>query len=126
MTDKSDTPAKRSRGELENAVMRALWRAGAPSSAKEVQATFEADATPAITTVLTILDRLHKKGSVVKAPAAGGGFVFSAAQSESESAASTMVSALVASSDRSAALLRFAGQLDPRDVEALRAALESD
>lgn len=126
MTEKPAVPAKRSRGELENEVMRALWQAGVPTSAKGVQATFDAETTPAITTVLTILDRLHKKGSVVKAPVPGGGFVFSAVQSESDSAASTMVSALVASSDRSAALLRFAGQLDPRDVEALRAALSKD
>lgn len=118
---------RRPRGELEAAVLRVLWEAGGPCTAREVQHRFiDADRMPAFTTVLTVLERLRAKGRVVRTEANGGGSLFAAAESESLSAANAMLSALVGSSDRSAALLRFAGELDPRDVEVLRAALDSE
>ncbi|MFZ4894382.1 BlaI/MecI/CopY family transcriptional regulator [Plantibacter sp. Mn2098] len=118
---------RRPRGELESLVLKALWSSSTPLSARDLQGTFDdPEATPALTTLLTVLDRLVKKGNVIKEPAAGAGFVFSAAESESSYAADSMVTALLSSSDRSAALLRFAGQLGDQDVEALRKALGPD
>lgn len=118
---------RRPRGELETAVLRILWDSPTPLAAKDIRDAFtDQDPVPALTTLLTVLDRLAKKGTVVKEPATGAGYVFSAASSESTFAATAMVSALLSSSDRSAALLRFAGQLDASDLQALRRAVGTD
>lgn len=124
MTARGAGQTRRSRGELESRVMHILWDAGQALSAREILDRFpDVEAVPALTTTLTVLDRLGKKGTVLKSPARAGGFVFAAAVSEPESTAETMVSALLSSHDRSAALLSFAGELDERDVELLRRAL---
>lgn len=118
--------ARRDRGELETAVLKRLWASGRPLSARDLQGSFQAtdpEAVPALTTILTVLDRLVKKGSVVKSPAATAGFVFAAAYSEESFTADAMVESLLGSSDRAAVLLRFAGELDAADVSALRRAL---
>lgn len=48
-------------GELEQVVMDAVW-GYAPSTVREVADRMRADADRAYTTVMTTLDRLHKKG----------------------------------------------------------------
>lgn len=117
---------RRTRGELESAVLRALWDAPAPLSAREILGRFgESEGVPALTTVLTVLDRLRAKGRVSKTASPGGGVLFEATESESRYAADAMLAALVGTADRSAALLRFAGDLDERDVAVLRRALAS-
>ena len=81
---------------------------------------------PAITTVLTVLERLRVKGRVQRSepqPPRSGALRFTAAVSESEHVVRTMVGSLMSSTDRPAALLQFAGALDGEDREALRQAL---
>lgn len=115
---------RRNRGELETTVLRVLWKANGPLTAREVMTSFEdPEDAPALTTMLTVLDRLSKKGTVTKAANGVGGVVFEAAGPESSYTADAMVSALTASSDRGAALMRFAGELDDRDIDLLRRAL---
>lgn len=127
MTESGASGMRRSRGELESRVMRILWSTARPLSAREVLDQFPQDeAVPALTTMLTVLDRLGKKGTVLKSAARAGGSLFAAAVSESESTAEAMVSALVSSNDRSAALLSFAGELDERDIEVLRRGLRPE
>lgn len=109
-------------GELERSVMSVLWRTG-PLSASEVRRTLPEPA-PAITTVLTVLDRLRAKGLVTRDDE-GSSLVFSAAVSESDHTASAMLAALESSDDRGAALVRFAGDLTASEVAMLRAALDS-
>ena len=113
----------RARGELEADVMRILWDSDAPLNAKEIQDVFPGK-TPAYTTILTTLERLRAKGDVVRVGAALRGVQFAAARTESEHTGQAMLDRLADSSDRSAALLKFAGSLDRRDVELLRRALE--
>lgn len=112
----------RDRGQLEADVMRQLWAAGGPRTAKDIQAGFGNDA-PAITTVLTVLDRLRRKGLVNRSDARTN-ITFSAAQSESDRAVESMLQSLQETGDRKAVLLRFAGDLDTTDAEVLRRALE--
>ena len=112
----------RARGELEGSIMRILWDAVAPLSAKEIQGAVEGR-TPAYTTVMTSLDRLQKKGRVVRSGDSPRKVRFEASRSEQEHASETMISALGGASDRAATLLRFAGNLDAQDVEVLRAAI---
>jgi predicted transcriptional regulator len=118
--------ATRAKGELRTAVLRILWSADRPLTAKEIRAAFGPDETmPAITTLLTVLDRLGGSGLVDRAPSHVGESVFSASAPESEYAADAMLSALMNADDTSAALLRFAGELDDSHLELLRAALNS-
>jgi predicted transcriptional regulator len=112
----------RDRGQLEADVMRQLWAAEEPRTAKQIQAGFGPDA-PAITTVLTVLDRLRRKGLVERSDARTN-ITFRAAQSESDRVVEAMLQSLQATGDRQAVLLRFAGDLDTSDAEVLRRALE--
>jgi len=112
----------RDRGQLEADVMRQLWAADGPLTAREIQAGF-GDEAPAVTTVLTVLDRLRRKGLVRRSDARTN-ITFTAAQSESDHAVETMLQSLQATGDRQAVLLRFAGDLDSADAELLRRALD--
>ncbi|WP_210414746.1 BlaI/MecI/CopY family transcriptional regulator [Microlunatus elymi] len=112
----------RDRGQLEADVMRLLWDADAPRTAKELQAGFEGSA-PAVTTVLTVLDRLRRKGLVTRSDAKTN-ITFTATRSESDHAVENMLQSLETTGDRQAVLLRFAGDLDRADAELLRRALE--
>lgn len=112
----------RLRGELEADIMSILWAAESPLTAKEIQSRFTAN-TPAITTLITVLDRMRLKGNVHRDATAGRSHVFTAAQSQLETVAATMETALSSSGDRVAALLHFAGSLTEEDREFLRQAI---
>lgn len=58
-------------GELENAVMNFLWAQGKPLRVRDVHEALAADRELAYTTVLTVLDRLWKKGEVTRSQADG-------------------------------------------------------
>jgi predicted transcriptional regulator len=113
----------RSRGELEADIMNVLWNASGPLTARGVQDAFSVK-VPAITTVITVLDRMRAKGSVVRAASGGRSFVFSAARSRVREITETMSTALHGADDRTAALLLFAGALSEEDRQFLRAAIE--
>lgn len=53
-----------SRGELEQRVMELLWASDAPKSVGQVHAELCTERELAYTTVMTVLDRLAKKGMV--------------------------------------------------------------
>lgn len=115
----------RPRGQLEQAVLDALWAAdGDGLSARQVLDTFP-EPRPALTTVLTVLDRLGRKGTVQRQQHADAPLTFRAVHSRTDHAASLMSSALAASTDREAALLQFTGSLASDDLDALRRAVES-
>ncbi|TFC57496.1 transcriptional regulator [Cryobacterium sp. TMB1-7] len=104
--------------------MRVLWNSSVPLSARTICDSFPTEGpTPALTTILTVLDRLSTKGVVTKSPLGASGAVFAATHSEPTFVADAMESALHSSSDRSAALLRFAGSLGSQDADLLRRAL---
>lgn len=115
----------RERGELEAEVMRILWDAATPMSAREIQAMFTGH-TPAYTTVMTALERLQKKGDVVRSGDSPRKIRFHATRSGDEHIGRSMMTALDAADDRQAALLRFAGNLEPEDIELLRRAIAPD
>lgn len=95
----------------------------AAMSAKEIQEAMTGRA-PAITTVLTALDRLCRKGEVQRLGESARKMRFRAAFSGEEHASMTMLSALDDAGDRQAALLKFAGNLSPDDVALLRRAID--
>ncbi|GED98577.1 BlaI/MecI/CopY family transcriptional regulator [Gordonia crocea] len=113
----------RARGELEASVLRIMWNAGDPVTAKEIRSRFSKP-VPAHTTLLTALDRLEAKGTVVRVGTALRGIRFAPTMSESEYVGRRMSANLDDSADRRAALLRFAGSLTGDDVAYLREALD--
>jgi predicted transcriptional regulator len=113
-------------GELEAAVMQHLWRAGEGRTVRQVHAALEHPREPlrelAYTTVMTVMERLYRKGLLVREPQ-GKAYLYSAAASQADYTAQVMAQALSDASDRTAALVHFAGQLSGPERSALRQAL---
>ncbi|KQO62864.1 BlaI/MecI/CopY family transcriptional regulator [Curtobacterium sp. Leaf261] len=116
----------RPRGQLEQAVLDALWAPDAHDglTARAILESFP-EPRPALTTVLTVLDRLGRKGTVTRHEHADAALTFRAAHSRADHTASLMNSALAASTDREAALLQFTGSLASDDLDALRRAIDA-
>ena len=114
----------RSFGHLERDVMRVIWRADQPVTGHDIAAQIPSGRDIAYTTLITVVDRLRDKGLLTRFRD-GRSFRYQAAVTEEEYAADLMAQALNSSDDRSKALLHFAGQLDPDEAAALRAALAS-
>lgn len=121
MTDAKDE--RRPAGELEAAVMAALWAAGVPLSAGRVQT--ELGSGLARTTVTTILTRLHEKG-VVSRERQGRGYAYVPVQDAPGLTARRMHTELDRDTDRETVLARFVAQLNPGDEQLLRRLLEGD
>jgi len=121
MTDAKDE--RRPAGELEAAVMAALWAADAALTPGQVQAELASDL--ARTTVTTILSRLYDKG-VVDRRQQGRGFGYYPVQDAHGLTARRMHTELDRDSDRETVLARFVAQLNPDDEQLLRQLLEAD
>jgi len=109
---RSDEPSRRAFGELEQQVLSVLWAAETPLVPREVQEKL-AD-PPAYTTVMTILDRLQRKGSATRT-ARGRAFAYEAVVSESTVAAEHARALLANGHDRSAVLQGFVDVLSDDD-----------
>lgn len=107
-------------GELERSVMEALWDADASLSAYDVQSRLEADGrTLAITTLLTVLSRLEKKG-FVSSDRSARPHRYTPVSSRAEHVAELMHTVLGDASDRTAVLERFVGGVSAEDAAILR------
>jgi predicted transcriptional regulator len=108
-------------GDLERKVMDVLWdTAEAPLTGRDV-----ADQLPdrAYTTVLTILDRLRRKGMVART-SAGRAHLFAASDTRETYMAELMIDAMDGSGDREAVLVRFAEAVSSDEAHVLRRALD--
>ena len=113
-------------GDLERDVMTRLWDAGTPLTVRQVHERLAPERDLAYTTVMTVLDRLAKKG-VVRQERADRAYRYAPAQTREEMTAALMLEALGAAPDgaaRDAALVHFVGRVGPEGAAALRAALE--
>ncbi|GIE95054.1 transcriptional regulator BlaI [Paractinoplanes rishiriensis] len=108
-------------GDLEREVMTQLWDATGPLTVRQVHERLSRDRDLAYTTVMTVLDRLAKKG-VVTQQRADRAYRYAPAQTREEMTAAVMLDALSATPDQDAALAYFVGQLPP---DALAAAIEA-
>ncbi|MGW2230015.1 BlaI/MecI/CopY family transcriptional regulator [Streptomyces formicae] len=117
----SEKDDRRPAGELEAAVMAALWAADAALTPAEVQA--ELASGLARTTVTTILSRLYEKGTLER-QRRGRGYAYRPIQDAHGLTALRMHGELDRDSDRETVLARFVAQLDPDDEQVLRRLLE--
>lgn len=114
-------------GHLERAVMQALWDADAPLSAYDVLPLVAGTGTGkrlAVTTVLTVLSRLEKKG-FVRADRSARPHRYTATASRADHVAELIHEALGESADRRAVLERFVGGVSATDAAVLRDLLAS-
>ena len=100
-----------------------MWAWQRPASVREVLDDLAVDRKLAYTTVMTVMDNLHRKGVLTRTQD-GRAYIYSAARSRAEHTADLIASVLASSDDRTAPLLRFAEQMDPDELARLRASLE--
>jgi predicted transcriptional regulator len=110
-------------GDLERAVMDALWQTHDALTVRQVSACL-ADRALAHTTVMTVLDRLAKKG-FAKRERDGRAWRYRPAASREVYITELMLSALDQTGDRSAALASFARSVSEKEAEVLRQALDA-
>ncbi|CAM5278919.1 MULTISPECIES: BlaI/MecI/CopY family transcriptional regulator [Streptomyces] len=112
---------RRPGGELEAAVLAALWAADTPLTPAQVQAAL--DSGLARTTVTTILSRLYEKGTLHR-ERQGRGYAYRPVQDPHGLTALRMHGELDRDSDRKTVLARFVAHLSPDDEQVLRRLLE--
>jgi predicted transcriptional regulator len=109
-------------GELERTALEQLWDADGPLAAADLRDALAAAAERrdlALTTVLTVLSRLEKKG-FVRRDRAVRPHAYAPVKSRDDYVAELMHDALGAAPDRAAALARFVGQASPDETAALK------
>jgi predicted transcriptional regulator len=119
-TGRVNRAERRRFGELENAVLAALWAAPDPLVPAEVQAAVGDDL--AYTTVMTILVRLHDKGIIERAKL-GRAYAYRPVVAEADVVAEQVRRLLDQGQDRAAVLQGLVEGLAPGDEAVLRALL---
>lgn len=110
-------------GELERAIMDVLWEDPEPLTVRQVSGRLT-DRDLAHTTVMTVLDRLAKKG-FARRERDGRAWRYRAAESREAYVTELMLNALDQTGDRQAALARFVRSVSGAEARALRRALEA-
>ena len=93
-------------GELEALVMDVLWRSTEPVRVRDVIDGLDDDREPAYTTVMTVMDNLHRKGWVHR-QRNGRAYWYEATRSREEAAADGLRALLESTGDPTGVLLHF-------------------
>ncbi|MET8625636.1 BlaI/MecI/CopY family transcriptional regulator [Kitasatospora sp. NPDC004669] len=109
-------------GELENAIMTRVWRWNRPVTVREVLLDLQSEREIAYTTVMTVLDKLHRKGWL-RRERVGRAYRYEPVSSREAYTAALMNDAWATSDNPAAALVHFFGLMSPEQREALRDAL---
>jgi predicted transcriptional regulator len=110
-------------GDLERAIMDVLWESPESLTVRQVSGRLT-ERDLAHTTVMTVLDRLSKKG-FARRQRDGRAWRYRAAESREAYVTELMLSALDQTGDRQAALARFVRSVPPVEAHALLVALEA-
>jgi predicted transcriptional regulator len=110
-------------GELEAVIMDRLWQRGRPALVREVLDDLRKDRPLAYTTVMTVMENLHRKGWL-RRHRDGRAWRYEPAGSSSGYTAALMSDALATSTDRRTALAHFVLQMSPHDAVLLQQALD--
>jgi predicted transcriptional regulator len=111
-------------GQLEAVVMDRLWSWDRPVAVREVLQDLQRDRPIAYTTVMTVMDNLHRKGFLSR-EMDGRAYRYRPAQSREQHSAALMGQVLAGSNDRAATLMHFLEQMPPDEVAGLREALRA-
>jgi predicted transcriptional regulator len=110
-------------GELEAVIMDRLWEWGRPALVREVVDDLSRDRSIAYTTVMTVMENLHRKGWL-RRQRDGRAWRYEPTGSRSGYTAALMSEALATNPDRRTALAHFVLQMSPHDAALLREALD--
>ena len=110
-------------GELEAVIMERLWEWGRPALVRELVDDLREDRPIAYTTVMTVMENLHRKGWL-RRQRDGRAWRYEPAGSSSGYTAALMGNALATSTDRRTALAHFVLQMSPHDAALLQQALD--
>src|SRR5260370_42433158 len=109
-------------GDLEAVIMDLMWRRNQPATVREVFEALAAGRQTAYTTVMTVMDNLHRKGFLAR-EMSGRAWNYQPTASREEYTASLMRHALDEAGDQRAALAHFVAAMSKDESRALRAVL---
>jgi predicted transcriptional regulator len=109
-------------GELEEQVMLRLWAANGPLAVRDVRELLLPERDLAYTTVMTVLDKLHKKG-VLRRDLDGRAYRYEPALSREAHTAALMRDDWLSGGARAGALVHFVEGMSPEQTDTLRDAL---
>jgi len=110
-------------GQLETAIMERLWSWQRPVAVREVLEDLQRTRSIAYTTVMTVMDNLHRKGLLTREMDRRA-YRYQPAQSREEHNAALMGQVLAGSANRAATLMHFLEQMPPDEVARVRKVLE--
>jgi predicted transcriptional regulator len=109
-------------GDLEAVVMEHIWSSDEPLTVREVLNRIDRKPRLAYTTVLTVMDNLHRKGFLDRSKD-GRAFRYRPIKDRAEHTAGLMHELLNDGGDTSITLLRFLDHMSPVEVARLKKAL---
>ncbi|MER6950298.1 BlaI/MecI/CopY family transcriptional regulator [Nonomuraea sp. NPDC000554] len=112
----------RTLGDLESAIMDRMWSYHQPASVRDVLEDLRKERQIAYTTVMTVMDKLYKKGLLKRQPA-GKAYVYESVGSRESYTAQLMRETLASGGNQAATLVHFLERLTPDEAAALESAL---
>lgn len=112
----------RALGDLEATIMDKMWSYHRPASVRDVLEDLRREREIAYTTVMTVMDKLHKKGLLRREPV-GKAYVYETVTSKEAYTAGLMRETLASSGNQAATLVHFLERLTPEESAALESAL---
>lgn len=109
-------------GALEEQVMLRLWAAAEPLAVRDVREALRPERDPAYTTVMTVLDKLYRKGVLRRHPV-GRAYRYEPVLSREAHTAALMREDWLSGGGRAGALVHFVEDMTPEQMDALRDAL---
>ncbi len=109
-------------GDLESTIMDRMWSYRRPASVRDVLEDLRRDREIAYTTVMTVMDKLHKKG-LLRRQALGKAYIYEPVLTKEAFTAQQMRETLANSGNQAATLVHFLERLTPEESAALEAAL---
>jgi predicted transcriptional regulator len=109
-------------GDLESAIMDVMWAAERPHTVREVRERMSYPRPVAYTTVMTVMDILHRKGVLCR-DKQGRAWRYWPAEAREEHDARLMAEVLHSGGNKVATMRRFVERVSDDDMESLRRAV---
>jgi predicted transcriptional regulator len=109
-------------GELEAAIMAVMWSRDQPATVRDVYVELAGSRQLAYTTVMTVMDTLHRKGFLDR-EMQGRAWSYRPTISRQKYTAGIMREAMAESGDRTAVLAHFVAAMSDQEAAALRSLL---
>jgi len=106
-------------GELEMAIMDVMWSADEPFAVREVRERLHYNRSVAYTTVMTVMDILHRKG-VLRRDKDGRAWRYWPTEAREEHDARLMAEALRSGGNEQVTMLRFIERVSDDEMQTLR------